>query len=217
MPGYPKAPGNPPDGPAPHLGFGVCLESARKEDMTRPASRLWAQVGVWCAAAALLPLAACGDGGGASTTADLPTSTASTLVTTTILATGLFLPADGTPLPPDSPAQARSRAVRLDTTLLLDAAGRPLLVDSGAEIPFNLFADAVYTGVVDEFTDEGGVLSWIGYLQGVEYSSFFIVHTAEVFMIHVASPLGIFEAAVLDGAIYRLYEIDQNQLPGGEG
>lgn len=161
--------------------------------------------------AALLLAAACGDDGGATTLAT--TSTAPT--STTPAGEGLLLPATSDAPPPTDPWIARSRDVRFDEAALFDAGGNP--VGAPARITLNLFDDLTYTGIVEDAEGDAGVYTWNGRLDGIEHGYFYIVYTSDVYMVHAASPLGIYEVSYLKDDIYRVVEIDQTQLPGGEG
>jgi hypothetical protein len=51
----------------------------------------------------------------------------------------------------------------------------------------------------------------------VENSYFTLVYTSGVFMGHFGSPLGIYEAVIVEDDLYRVIQIDQTKFPGGEG
>ena len=127
---------------------------------------------------------------------------------------GLFLEVNGIRQFTPEPQIIRSRFVSIDPALLIDGAGGALSIK---EIPFNLFPDVVYTGVVEQFEQNGGSISWSGYLKDIEYSYFTLVFTSGVFMGHFASPLGVFEAGFVEPELYRIIQIDQTKFPGGEG
>ena len=99
----------------------------------------------------------------------------------------------------------------------------PYLVDRESLAPavalgsvtFNLFPDATVTGVIEHVETSGDSVSWSGRLDGVELGTFSMVHTAGVFMAHVASPRGVYEVTVVDGDRYRVVQIDQTKFPGG--
>ena len=124
---------------------------------------------------------------------------------------GLFAAAGESPLRPSEPQVVRARLVRVELDQLLGPSGP---ADAGA-VTFNLFPDATVIGVIEHVETSGDTVSWSGRLDGVEFGTFTMVHTAGVFMAHVASPGGIYEATVVDGDRYRVVQIDQTKFPGG--
>lgn len=115
---------------------------------------------------------------------------------------------------PAEPHISRWRFVKINLGQLLDETGQARNVK---EITFNLFPDVVYIGVIEQVEQNGDGFSWSGYLKDVEYSYFTMVYTSEVFMGHFASPLGVYEAVLVEDDIYRVIQIDQTKFPGGEG
>lgn len=124
---------------------------------------------------------------------------------------GLFVAAGDSPLRPSEPQVARARLVRVELGQLLRPEGP---ADRGS-VTFNLFPDATVTGVIEHVETSGDSVSWSGRLDGVELGTFSMVHTAGVFMAHVASPRGVYEVTVVDGDRYRVVQIDQTKFPGG--
>jgi len=106
------------------------------------------------------------------------------------------------------PEVVRSRFVKINTELLLDNAGQAREVD---EITLNLFPDVTYVGVIDQVEQNGDGYTWVGTLKGVENSSLFIVFAGGVFIVHVASPEGVYEASNRGGDLYQIIMIP----PGG--
>lgn len=127
---------------------------------------------------------------------------------------GLFLDTDATRELPIEPHISRARFVKVDLGQLLDEAGQAREVK---EIIFNLFPDAIYTGVIEQVEQNGDSYSWSGYLKDVETSYFTMVYTSGVFMGHFASPLGVYETVFIEDDLYRVIQIDQTKFPGGEG
>lgn len=130
---------------------------------------------------------------------------------------GLFLDTDDTGPVDNSPSTARYRFVKFDSSILIDENGQALDPSAQKEIILNLFPDVTYTGVIMQVSEDGGVISWSGSLKDIEYSELTIVYTAEVFFGHFASPLGIYEVSSVGDDLYRIIQIDQTKLPGGEG
>lgn len=116
-----------------------------------------------------------------------------------------------------SPSVARYRFTGINLALLLDANGEPLSIETPFQLPLNLFPDVTYTGVITQVTQDETGAAWVGYLDGVEYSALTLVYTAGVFIMHAASPIGSYEVTNVGGDLYRIVQIDQTQLPGGEG
>lgn len=161
----------------------------------------------------LLTLALCGCG--ARRVAFPLEATALPLETPSLSASpGLFADTELTRVLPAQPHISRSRFVKINLGQLLDESGQSRNVK---EISFNLFPDAVYTGVIEQAEQSGDSFSWSGVLKGVEYSSFTMVYTSGVFMGHFASPLGIYETVIVEDDLYRVIQIDQTKFPGGEG
>ncbi len=129
----------------------------------------------------------------------------------------LFISAGQGGAPPGRPEVARSRAVKINQSLLLDTQGAARQLPPNTEITLNIFPDTSYTPVIDQVEQEGDSYTWVGHLQGVDPSSVMIVYTAGVFMGHFASPQGIYEVSSAGDDLYQLIQIDQNKLPGGEG
>lgn len=170
----------------------------------------------------------CSDGDATTTTIFVTTQPTSTSVTTSTPTTSsttvvpvsippeyqdvLLFAATTGDLPPDSETVARARLVTLDAGVLLDDAGNPREI---ALIGFNLFDDVFFAGVVDAIAEEGGAPTWSGTLDGVEFSYFMIVYVDGVFLVHVASPLGVYEVSSLGGDTYLSVLIDQTGMQEG--
>jgi len=129
----------------------------------------------------------------------------------------LFLETDQTAAVTNAPHISRSRFVHLNLSLLLTDEGEPLPLEPGTKITLNLFPDLTYIGVLGSILQDEGGTSWVGTLEGIEYSEMTMVYTGEAFIAHIASPLGVYEVSSLGDGLYRVIQIDQNQLPGGEG
>jgi hypothetical protein len=129
----------------------------------------------------------------------------------------LFLDARQATAPPTDAGVSRARWAKIDEAVLLDPQGKPLKLPPNAEITLNLFPDTTYAGVIEKVQQEGGGYTWVGHLKGVENSELFIVYTAGVFIGHFASPSGVYEVSSAGGDLYKIVQIDQSKLPGGEG
>ena len=129
----------------------------------------------------------------------------------------LFLETDQTVAVETAPHISRSRFVHLNLSLLLTDQGEPLPLEPGTKLTLNLFPDLTYIGVLGSVLQDEGGTSWVGTLEGIEYSEMTMVYTGEAFIAHIASPLGVYEVSSLGDGLYRVIQIDQNQLPGGEG
>ena len=129
----------------------------------------------------------------------------------------LFIDTDQQGPVDNSPSIARFRFVSINLALLLDANGELLPIETPFQLPINLFPDVTYTGVITQVTQDETGAAWVGYLDGVEYSALTLVYTAGVFIMHAASPIGSYEVTNVGGDLYRIVQIDQTQLPGGEG
>ncbi|MBI5824997.1 MAG: hypothetical protein HZB18_13285 [Chloroflexi bacterium] len=127
---------------------------------------------------------------------------------------GLFLDANSNLQLPSEPHISRWRLVKIDFSQLLDESGQAKKVK---EFTINLFPDTVYTGVVTQTEEMGDGSTWVGYLKDVEYSELSMVYTSGVYIGHFASPMGVYEVTFVKDDLYRVIQIDQQQLPGGEG
>jgi len=116
-----------------------------------------------------------------------------------------------TPLPAHI---ARSRFVWINADLLLKENGQVRTLQPNTRFTFNLFPDVSYTGVIERVEKNGpDNYAWTGYLQDVENSSLFIIYTEGVFLIHVASPAGVYEVNWVENDLYQVVQIDQTKLP----
>jgi len=149
---------------------------------------------------------ACGDGGRSDVSSPLPVASEATR------AEGLFGDATGG-RPATAPQVVRQRFVTIDDARLIDD-GTP---SNTREYVLNLFPDVSYVAVVTGVERAADSVMWSGTLAGVELSNFSIVHTGGVFMVHVSSPVGIYEVTVAGDGIYRVDEIDQAKFPAGGG
>lgn len=95
----------------------------------------------------------------------------------------------------------RSRLVSVDRDLLPARA-------AGQRITFNLFDDADFTGVVRSRQKASGSTSWSGDLT-VEGGYFYAVRVDSTYLLHVASPEGVYEISQVGGETYQVSEVDQ--------
>ncbi|MCZ7549399.1 MAG: zinc-dependent metalloprotease [Anaerolineales bacterium] len=112
---------------------------------------------------------------------------------------------------PQEAAVARARVVRVNVGLLYDADGNPLDQSRLPEIALDLFPDASYTGVVTSLEQDQLATYWIGDLKEVD-GYFYLVMTDDIFLAHIASPLGIYEVSWAGGDLYRIEQVDQSQF-----
>jgi hypothetical protein len=129
----------------------------------------------------------------------------------------LFLETGETGPVDTAPFVTRYRFVRVDLSLLVDNEGLPLPLEQGTRIMLNLFPDLTYTGILTGIQQDELGISWFGTLEGIEFSEMTIVYTGDVLIAHIASPQGVYEVSSVGDGLYRVVQIDQNQLPGGEG
>jgi len=114
-----------------------------------------------------------------------------------------------------APYVVRSRFVKINLALLLDESGRPRDLENH-EITLNLFPDLTYIGVIKHIEQNGDQYSWVGSLKNIEFSSLTIIFTGGLFIMHAASPAGVYEVSNTGGDLYRIIMIDQKKFPGGE-
>jgi len=148
-----------------------------------------------------------------STTGATTTTTTGSTTTSAFDATvALFIDSEASLS--DDPHAARQRPVGIDLDVLLREDGTARVVE---EITINLFPDVVYTGVITGTERSGDSYSWVGYLEGIEYSSLAMVYTASVFRAQFASPAGVYAVSLVGDGIYQAILIDQEAFPQGEG
>ena len=109
---------------------------------------------------------------------------------------------------------ARTRQVTLNPKALISDDKQALPLKTGAEIPFYLFEEAQYVGILNSIEDTEIGLIWTGQLKDIEYGNFTIVYTSGVFLFKIASPEGVFEVHQLKEQTYEIQQIDQTEFPG---
>jgi len=109
---------------------------------------------------------------------------------------------------------ARTRQVTINPKVLITVNGEPLPLKTGIEIPFYLFEDAQFLGVLGSVEETEIGLIWTGQLKDIEYGNFTIIYTSGVFLFKIGSPQGIYEIHQLKEQIYEIQQIDQTEFPG---
>ena len=109
---------------------------------------------------------------------------------------------------------ARTRQVTINPKVLITEDGEPLPLKTGTEIPFYLFEDAQYVGILNLQEETETVLIWTGQLKDIEFGNFTIVYTSGVFLFKIASPEGVYEVHQLEEQTYEIQQIDQTEFPG---
>jgi hypothetical protein len=150
----------------------------------------------------------------------LPTPSSAPVATLTPLLVSLpalFIDTDSRDTITPPPHVIRSRLVKVNLSLLLDEERRPRPLEPNTEIMLNLFPDLTYTGVIEQI-EQGrpGSVSWIGSLKNVEYGRLILVFSSGVFIANISSPEGIYEVSSAGVDLYRVIQIDQSKLSGGE-
>ncbi len=165
----------------------------------------------------VLAVTACGRKPSAAPLATPASTPAASAVPAAPVVAGLFVETKEKREASSAPHVARQRLVRLDLSLLLAPDGQPLDLKAGGEITLNLFPDTTYTGVIVQIEQNADDCSWVGYLKGVEFSQMTLVYTGGLFIANISSPEGVYEVSTLGDDLYRIIQIDQTKLPGGEG
>jgi hypothetical protein len=129
----------------------------------------------------------------------------------------LFLDTGAVDAASPAPHVARSRLVKLNLSLLLADDGQPRSLALPAEIQLDLFPEVHYTGIIEQVQNEGDAISWIGHLKEIEYSELTMVYTGGIFIAHFASPQGVYEVSLMGDDVYRIIQVDQSKLEGGDG
>jgi len=105
----------------------------------------------------------------------------------------------------------KSRLVKVNTILMVDGQGKPIKMESGAEINLNLFPEVNFTGVIERIEKNSETsFSWIGYIKDVESGYFYLVISEGIFIAHVATPEAIYEVHNIRNDIYEIIRIDQS-------
>lgn len=108
----------------------------------------------------------------------------------------------------------RSRFVYINRDLLLGSDERILNLEPGTLVTINLFPDVNFTGVIERLEQNGpDSHSLVGHLQEIDYSSMYIVFTGGVFLMHFASPMGVYEVQQVQDDLYRVVQVDQAKSP----
>jgi hypothetical protein len=189
-------------------GDGHNVQTKRRR--TRP---LRVALALW---ALSVPAAACTNGSVTSTSAATTSTTGAVTASITTAVVADTVPAlliDHRDEPEPPPRASRSRLVEVDLGVLLDDESRPRGLEA---FRLDLFDDVSYRAVIDGISDKGGVITWTGTLEGIEYSSFTMVHTASTFAANFASPQGVFEVTSVEDGVYRVTQVDQSQMPTEE-
>ncbi len=104
---------------------------------------------------------------------------------------------------------SRRRVVTVDITAVRS------LRSVQARLPFNLFADAAYEGVVEQVVDRGpDEFTLQGSLSGQPFSSFTLSVKADVAVLNVrTTDRGLFQLRHLENSFYDVRQIDESQYP----
>lgn len=129
-----------------------------------------------------------------------------TLLVLTMLGAGHLLPLFRA-VPGPTAAASPKYAARYRYVTIQAAQLRPWLLRPGRAIRLNLFAGADCVGVVDRVGTDACWATWVGHLRGVQNCYFYIVRTSDIYMLHVASPRGVYEVSRVRGETYRIAEI----------
>ena len=117
------------------------------------------------------------------------------------------------------PNVVRSRYVSLNVGLLMDSSKMDPAIGSDLRLQFNLFNDVVLTGKIQGKEELGAAITWKGVIDEIEGGYFFVSLVEDKAIVHVASPIGVFEVSNVADNIYRVIEIDHAKLvdcPPGE-
>jgi hypothetical protein len=86
------------------------------------------------------------------------------------------------------------------------------LLPKANRVTFNLFPDVKYIGVVTKKGVDGGAYYYTGYLltssgTRIENGYFYIVKNSTIYIMHIASPAGIYEVNYFKGKVYRVTQL----------
>ncbi len=107
---------------------------------------------------------------------------------------------------------ARIRYVKLNQALILKKNFKAKNLEPNSTITLNLFPDVTYEAVIEEIQKDAGAITWLGYLDGIEVSSFILIYTADLFIGNFSSPEGVYELSHVENDTYQIILIDQSQL-----
>jgi hypothetical protein len=131
-----------------------------------------------------------------------------------VVAPQLFADAGVADQAADRPANTlRSRLVKVNASLLRDSFGDARGPGDLQAVELNLFRNANYIGVIDSVDDSAAEsTAWIGHLDGIEGSYFYLVQAGRGFIAHVGSARGVYEVSSAGGGLYRVVQIDHSQM-----
>jgi hypothetical protein len=107
----------------------------------------------------------------------------------------------------DDPTVMRARHIEPDLRLLGGA-------EVGDAVAMNLFEDATYTAILDRkeaALPEG--YTWIGHLEGVEYSQVILTVGGGQMTGNIALPGALYQVRHVGDSIHAIYQIDQAAFP----
>jgi hypothetical protein len=135
---------------------------------------------------------------------------------------GLFIASQAADLSAQSadPTIIRSRSVEIQTGMLpdpnKDAASQS---SAGSTLTLNLFDDATFTAVQDRLeVSSTGYTSWIGTLQGVEYSQVILtVGPGGIVSGNITLPGAFYQVRPAVNGVHAIRQIDQSKFPQEKG
>jgi len=110
------------------------------------------------------------------------------------------------------PTIIRSRFVNINFDLLSEPDGRPSV--SGDVLVLNLFNDVLHTAIRDhvELNLTGG-FSWVGHLDGVEYSHVTLVMKDGIVVGNITLPRAFYQVRYAGNGVHAVHQIDQSAFP----
>ncbi len=119
----------------------------------------------------------------------------------------------------DDETVIRSRLVNVNFDMLGGTSG-PALDSSaiGQRLPLNFFGDTTFIGVMDRLEQNAsGSYTWIGHLEGIEYSQVILVINGDSMVGEISSPMGLYTIRRFNGDFHAVLEADDSTILSGGG
>ncbi len=115
----------------------------------------------------------------------------------------------------DDPTIIHTRFVNVNFDLLGGTGSSPKTQSEMAKVLLlNLFEAVVFTGVLDRVeSNPSGSFSWIGYLEGVEYSQVILVVKERVMAGNITLPGEFYQVRYVGNGVHAIHQIDQGAFP----
>jgi hypothetical protein len=108
----------------------------------------------------------------------------------------------------------RSRFVIINFNMLLNADGTPKDVNALQNLKLNLFDDTTLNAQIESLESVSpGSISFLGHVEGVEYSSVVLVVENGLMSGNISMPAGFYQVRYIEAGVHAIYQIDQSAFP----